>query len=419
MNNHGNLTGLDSNHSYRNVRRRPNVTLLTFGSITFFMFGALAVWLFQQLDFVASSEKGMPIPDVVNITQSLDNLFRTVGLGKEYAQFIGLEVIYGWVWNYHPALAFVVNIILMSLAIIIFVQFFIKELQFPTWSVLGLIINPYLILASVGPNKEIPLVAITIVFFVALHRRSLLSISLAALMCFLAYLIRDGHGVFLALMLSATIALRFDSRAVTFALCGVCVAGASFFGLLRDTVPIIARNVDGFEAVDRGFSSVGALAGALNLDQYTIFGGFVLFFLRVIYNLFSLAFFPVLRTTSGFSYLGFSYWLFGLIILTVIIACVLNFNRFRKADNIVNMAIAVSVGALFMISVSLFVQPRYLMPILPMAFAVFSVSEKKVRVLSMVLALGLTFVVVIFNAALGLNPPVSYPTYYDTPAYIL
>lgn len=398
------------------VRRQRLTVLFWFFA---FIFVSLFSWLYQQLDFAGSSEHGIPIPDIVNISNTFSNLLLTGGISQEANQFFGLSALYGWAWLLHPSLCFAINLTLMLWATKIYYGYFIKKLGAPAWSIIGVLGNPYLALAMAGPNKEIPLILLTLLYFRAITVRRPRWMLVAAVISIAAFSIRDGYGAFL--FGSLILVILFNSRPKLIALvtCLACVTLSSFFGLLESVIPILQRNVEGFHSFDRDNLAVGAFAALLGLDPLSVGGGSILFFARATYNILTLSIFPVFQTTSGIYWLGVSYWLFGLLILVSMTCCVALFLFGKLKRSPWNIAAALTIGTWLMISISLFVQPRYLMPVLPLAVAVMACGSTRIRSYSLQGVFFLTGIAIFAYWALDRIPPPTAADSFDTPAYII
>ena len=383
------------------------------------MLASFIFWILQQFDFGKSSSFGLPIPDIVNISHTFDNLLSTGGLDQEENQFFGLTLLYGWTWLLHPALCFGVNSILMILATKIYDNFFIKRLCLPAWSILGVIGNPYLALAMIGPNKEIPLLLLTLIFLKSIIEQRSMWLLTAAATSIAAFTLREGYGLFLAITLPLIIA-KINGKTLAAIIFLACALISISFGFLDSIFPtIFGRNKDVFEMLDGGVLAVGAFSNLLDLDPLTATGGGTLFIIRAIYNILTMALFPVFKTTAGIHWLGVAYWLFGLMILVCITACIASLMTKKPLHSSVLLAAALSVGTWLMISVSLFVQPRYLMPVFPVATYVLACSSPRTRIISLLVPILLTAIVILTYILLDRAPPLAEPDSFNTPAYIL
>lgn len=389
--------------------------------LCFFVFisASLLSWLYQQADFKRSLELGIPIPDVVNISLTFDNLSSTSGLYETENQFLGVTLLYGWTWLVHPAISYLVNLVLMIFATNIYSSYFIKKMGVPAWSIFGVLGNPYLILAMAGPNKEIPLLILTLLYFRAISSRSNGWLVVAVLTSIGAFIFRDGYGAFLAIILLLTIVLNLPPKWLAVVICSGCVVVSGFFGLLKSIIPVLERNFESYDVLEKGSLAVGAFVNLLGLDPFSLSGGLATFFLRLLYNLLTLSFFPIFQTTEGIYWIGISYWIFGLEILVCMICCVVVLLSIKSKRSPLLLAAALTIGALFMISVSLFVQPRYMMPVLPLAGAVTACSSLRALARSLYVTLILTGIVVFSYWLFDRAPPLTEPDSFNIPSYIL
>jgi hypothetical protein len=83
----------------------------------------------------------------------------------------------------------------------------IERLSVPARAILGLLANPYLMLVMPGPNKEISLMFLTLLFADAMLR-SERRWSLACACYVPMYLLRDGYGLFMIGMIITHLAVR-------------------------------------------------------------------------------------------------------------------------------------------------------------------------------------------------------------------
>lgn len=398
-------------------RISPRVRTIALVWFCTFMAISLVIWLYQQFDFAESLKRGVPIPDVVNIALSFDNLVSNGGLYQDSNQFFGLSLLFGWTWQVHPSLCFLVNTALMAWATKIYADYYIGKLGIPAWSIVGVLGNPYLALAMAGPNKEIPLMLLTLLYFKVVFSKR--QYWLVILLCGATFMLREGYGTFL--LGSATVLQGLKYRAKPYALiaCIASVSIAILFGLLENLVPIFSKNAEVLGSITADNFAVGALAFALGLDPLTPIGGGVLFGLRLIYNVLSLAFFPVFETTNGIYWIGWAYWVFGLYVLVTIPACVTFLFTSKSSNSPLLLCAALVVATYLMVSVSLFVQPRYLMPILPIAMAVFACSPARVRTRYLLCALLLVGTVVIEYRLFDRVAPLPEPDTFATPSYVI
>lgn len=389
------------------------------GAAAIFITLSLLVFLLQQLNFDDAVARGLIIPDVVNITNTLELLWASGEFLQQENQFMAISMIYGWTWLVHPSLCFLVNLVLIVGSIVIFKRTAKNYTNAQGWLIVGVLANPYLVLAMSGPNKEIPLLFLTICYFDLIKNRSRGWVLISVALCFIVFLLRDGYGVFLFLSLLLILVLRHRDYMFAPIMCTLLAIAASMYGILSSIIPILSRNSEIFESISTEQVAIGAFADSFNLNPYSPLDGILLFVLRLFYNLVSLSLFPVLKTVENDIYwIGFSYWISGLMIFSSISAIIINTFNKKIVENRLPLAVGLTLGVFFVVGISLFVQPRYLMPILPIAFLAVSAAPVRLRYFvvlsSIIIALG----VMVINRSLDRSPPSANPEQFEIPAYI-
>ena len=173
--------------------KKTSITQAWTAALIFFYSFSIIFFYFQQNNFDAAVAQGLIIPDVVNITNTFDLFSRTDGFFQSENQFKALSLIYGWTWLIHPSLCFLVNSAFILAAFIICKKIATNRINDSCWLVAGILGNPYLILAMPGPNKEIPLLFLTLCYFqLVINRNSTWFIS-SAIVCGIIFSIRDGY----------------------------------------------------------------------------------------------------------------------------------------------------------------------------------------------------------------------------------
>ncbi|MBB3944000.1 hypothetical protein GGR91_002269 [Sphingorhabdus rigui] len=333
------------------------------------LFTAITLWvaLQQAANFEQALARGMFIPDVVNMTKTFDNLWRLYGISPYDPTFPGVSFIYGWTWLFDPSLSWFVNNLLMLLSGFIFLKYLSPRMEISSWSVFFVYLNPYVVLASVGPNKEIPLTLISLIWISILISPHKLKWPLAFLLSFFAYFVRDGFGFILLMTTVFCLIWGNASRRVPISMLAFGAFVSTTFGILVDYSDTLARNLAVTESgFDQG-TAIGSLAAGLSLNPSSTVGGFVLYFIRIIYNALVLGIFPNFITNYGYwNILGFSYWISGIFIIISIFSSSILFV-WNKIDLRYGGPIFLFfLTCLFSVSVSQFVQPRYLMPAIPL-----------------------------------------------------
>ena len=408
----------DKSTSIRVAKQKHSEWIWHALTIIFFALSGV-VFSLQQIDFALAAKQGLIIPDSINITQTLDNKWVSGDIFSTEIEFLSIAVIYGWTWLIHPSICYLVNLALIALSIRKFKQLAIYQLGAPAWSILGIVLNPYLILAMPGPNKEIPLLLLTIWLCSLLTNRNRGWLIGSTALCIPTYFLRDGYGAFLLLCTCVIWLLGRKVRFFSIVTCTALTGAAALFGTLSSVIPTMSRNVEIYESTFATQVATGAVAASLNLDPLSFFGGITLFGFRLLYNLLSLAIFPVISTSGGGIYwIGLSYWISGLIILATISSSAINQIIGYSNHKTLYLLSGLVVSTWFMVSVSLFVQPRYLMPVFPIAFLILSTISKKLRNLCIGSTLVISLSVVFMNTVLGRLPTSSSIEEFTVPAYI-
>ena len=307
---------------------------------------------------------------------------------------------------------------MMLANIALFRRVVVVMLGAPTWSVFGLLGNPYLVLAMPGPNKEIPLLLLTLLLMDALFRSSRRWLSAFAL-CIPLYLLRDGYGLIMVVLVGAVWILLYRERLLPIVVFGISGAAAALLLPLSTLIPAIERNIRIYGDVFHGQEAIGSVAATLALTPFDPVGGPILYALRLCYNLVSMAFFPVFLTRAGdFYWIGLAYWIYGLLVLMSLIGCAWRWLC-QSRNHSLNLAASLSISIWLMVSLTLFVQPRYLMPVLPVAFGVLSALPARSCRNTVGLAIGVSLAVMFIYVAQGKIPPSATPEIANPPAYLI
>jgi hypothetical protein len=386
------------------------------------LFTLLTIWVVveQATDFDRALARGMFIPDVVNMTQTFDNLWRLYSVVPYEPAFSGVSVIYGWTWLFSPSICWFINNIFMLAAGFIYLKYISPKLRLNNLSVLVVYANPYIILASVGPNKEIPLILLSLLWITVLISSNPLKWFYAFLLSFLAYFIRDGFGFILATTTGFSLIWGIGSvRTPTSMLIFGAIVSA-VFGTLVNFSDTLSRNLALLEqGFDRG-TAIGELVASIGLDPLSFTGGLALYLVRIVYNSLVLGIFPNFNTVYGYSnVLGFSYWANGIYIIMSIFTSsyiILNIRKYRA--DIVMPFFSFFLTCLFAVSISQFVQPRYLMPALPIGLSAALYMPKNIRKGVLFAALALIVIIVGLYGLAGRRPDPEFIASIEPPAFI-
>lgn len=378
-----------------------------------FLLSSGLVWLIQQLDFEFALAHGLTVPDSVNMTRAIQKMWEQDRLLTHDSGFQAVVALYGWTWLLHPSFCFAVNCVLM-LTNVALAKKMLERLRAPAWAVLGLLANPYLMLVMPGPNKEIPLVFLTLLFADAMLR-SERRWWLACAICVPMYLLRDGYGLFIIGVISITWLLGRHERLLPVVVLALMLGATALWSSLASVIPAMARNLSIYNTQ---FNSPEAVASALSLDPFGLLGVLVLYAIRLVYNVVAQAFFPVFLTDLGeIFWIGVAYWVYGLMALMASIGCAWRWLT-NEGDPNQRLAAALALSTWLIISLSLFIQPRYFMPMLPIAFGVMAALPVHPRNGSVTLALVLALVVMSVLAITDKFPPAATPDVAATPAYV-
>lgn len=398
---------------------RRAVSLWSLMIVAFFS-SSLIVLSLQHTNWETSLTAGLFIPDVVNLARSFDNHWIS---GTEVAQtdgYLGVWYLYGWTWLLHPSLCYLINVVLMVGAIWRYTGSIITRGSAPAWSLIGVVGNPYLLLAMPGPNKEIPLLFLTTYVVDVIVNRPRMSFVKALIASALMLMFRQPFGLLMVLfVVMCHGCVRDVRRSLICTLTGLSIISA-LNGYLASIVPYFQLNVDRFTDLATSSNPVGAVATSLGFDPLTINGGFVLFFVRSVYNVTSLAWFPVLFSQSGdWQWLGFSYWIFGLSVICALPSS-LEIVAGRRDVGMTNAVMSCLVlSTLALISCNLYVQPRYLMPVLPFCVGVLSLAPSTTRRYLVSSGLVASFFVIGWYAATRDVDARSPNMAFDLPAYVI
>jgi hypothetical protein len=385
------------------------------------LFTLITIWVAvqQATNFDQALARGMFIPDVVNMTQTFDNLWRLYSTLPFDPAFSGVSIIYGWTWLISPTLSWLINNLIMFSAGLVFIKYLAPRIQLGGWAVLVVYANPYVVLAAVGPNKEIPLILMSLIWISLLISSHQLKLPLAFLISFLAYFLRDGFG-FILLMATVFYLMwgRMSNRApISMLLFGAFVSAT--FGTLASYSDTLSRNL---AALEQGFdqgTAIGAIAAGAGLNQLSITGGLALYLVRIIYNSLVLGIFPNFNTVFGYwNLLGISYWINGIYIIISIISSLIALTDRNTVKSANGLVFLFFLTCLFAVSISQFVQPRYLMPALPIGLSAALCLPSEIRKRVFVATLSLTLLIILLYGLAGRRPSPEFITQIEPPAFI-
>lgn len=382
----------------------------------FMIFVSTVTIILQALWTPDTLFSGMYIPDALSYEEPI---FKSIhSSASPLASFFlypspGTLLLYYPFWELNSKLYFILNITLL-LAIV----YLIYSLKITNKSyllcVLSIACNPYLYLAVSGPNKEIPLTFLTILFYKYWFekRKIYLSITLAIFV----YFFRDGYGI---LLLAWMIFDRFfpvffkgkKGKTIKYNILLlspliICI----LYSTLSQSVPAISRNINAGQGhlsiIENRTSELGEknLKFSLEALQNPVLAVPALFF-RIVANTMSLLVRPALTTVKGKIYiLGFAFWIYGFFLSIVFMSAALELIRSFKQpilDEKKWYFLKLSYFVLFIlfgISLAPFIQPRYLMPVFPIATVILSNSKKEnISLIMVIVSVFFLFVFLILN----------------------
>lgn len=378
----------------------PNYYRTTSIYFTLFFIISLIVLFCQNFlpgsDFLGS----MFIPDVSNMSDTFDNLHGPDAPALFTTGLAGMYYLYFIPWLLHPSICIILNLIFVYYSFLLISDIFVLTRIAGSRVCMILLLNPYLYLAVTGPNKEIPLIWATLYIVRGLLLKPRFWLFKIIVLSILVVFIRDGYGLILLLAI-----LIFSNRLpakLTWKIgLAVSFVAAIAFEAVYASIAIFARNADVGETIGPQKS---ALIGDF-LNSSNPFFSVIKQITRMIYNGLTLSIFPVLSTEGGSIYvIGWAYWLFGILMAMALAGCI--YTLFVKVNDSETGKQRLKIAGLVIflwstISISLYIQPRYLMTVLPLAFGVLASLDKVKRMVFSILIISFSFFVIILYACLG------------------
>lgn len=339
----------------------------------FILFCFISIITFFAQNFLPYSDflEGLFIPDVINMSITIDNI-RIGGLSVLSTGVTGVYFIYYIAWIVHPAFSILINLLFVYYSIKLIYEIFIMSNMTSQLVCLGIFINPYVFLAVTGPNKEIPLIWATLYVVRNLIFKPNRWFVKTIIVSVFVTSIRDGYGLILILgsiIFSSKIAVRLMWKIAL----GIAFLVSVLADILVSNLSVLEKNLLISKSISSDANSSKFIGDFLTNNSNPIFS-VIKEVLRMIYNWLTLSMFPVFFTDTGFLYsLGTAYWIFGIFISICLLSSlyVLFSNKAETVEEKNRFKIAGFVVFVWAtVSISLFLQPRYLMPILPIAFGI-------------------------------------------------
>lgn len=360
--------------------------------LLFCFFTAIAAFL-QHRDQASVEINGVFIPDVMALTDTVDAYATNRLDGYQVKAVTGVTALYILPWKIWPPLVIALNLALVFFTLKIYGALFsVSNIGHHAAGIGVVFSSPYHYLAMTGANKEIPVMCFTALFLYLVIRRPQGWQAAVVAVAVVTYFFRDGYAFIFALA-GITAAFFRESRAkFLWAGLTICVVTSGLFWFLQGKFAVLARNREVLEYV----KDVGSTGGGLTVFSGGGFVGDVLgYFVRVVYNVLTLGVFPQFQTENQNVFaLGIAYWLFGLVMLGSVTACVWVFVM-RRSSAVPEVYVRISALILFFmlaLGVSTYLQPRYSMPIIPAALGVCVLIKRRG---AMLMGAGLTLCVLI------------------------
>lgn len=315
---------------------------------------------------------GLFITDTITIYNHLEEIAR-----GNIADFIevrgnGVKFLYLPLYLISGKLIFIQNIVMGITTIYFLYNTFERKISSITSS-LCFAVFPYTLLCVGGPNKEIPLIFFTVLFFYKKILRK--NFFYHILIIFHLVLVRDGYGLLFFIIWIINLILEEKKASkilsiylpisiiIVYSLLGNLILIFSYFQQFSENSQWLA-----YEMSQKAESSITEFSTSAVLEYQNsplIQSG--LFLYRILANIFSQLIRPFIFTKSGSLYLnGLSFYITGLI-------CAVSFWNFFMRKNLSqssNEKILSSSITFLLVgsSYSIFIQQRYLYPFLPLLF---------------------------------------------------
>lgn len=384
-------------------------------SLIWFLYAVaiLAIAYLQVFLCDIDSCAGIMIHDVYSLSKELDEIKRTGEFNlSNRMPYVGVVFLYYPIWYIDPSTVIYFNLFLVFLISRSIDYAFPDNENMRKGAMLGIVANPYILFLASGPNKDLPLVLITILFFSIISRNKRNTLLLGIVLGVVASLFRDGYGYLLIVMACINAVFRTPKQSL-FAVLSVALGLQLIYGIAREYLPALARNQAAAQAIADKYDSM--IIDISLLDNSFVFN-ILTYLLRVIGNSVSLSLRPQFLTDSGYVYpVGVAMWIYGVFLVVFIIgSCVV---MFRPSEGRCSKSASVFLQIVLLVSISLFIQPRYLMPALPLAAAAYTSTFLALMKLHW-MALSGAFVLAVILLAVGVAPPAANTNDFDQPSYL-
>jgi len=317
------------------------------------------------------------------------------------------------IWKIAPFITIVVNLALIYAVLHVLDRLFRDSPAARAGAIFGVVANPYLWFVATGPNKDIPLLLITTLYaYYAVIRGGHRGTLYALLLAIVAMAFRDGYGVLLVGLALLNSVVHSPRNQVIAALVGA-VSLAAVFSSAAIVLPVMKRNLAVTEHIAETYDSRIA---SLAISDESVLMDVGLYLTRLAANAFSLPVRPQFMMTDGSVYpLGVAIWFFGVILAGGFLASARSivFERWGSTRRLAALVLQILIA----VSVSLFVQPRYLLVVLPLMTAIFATSRLN-RATIIAGGMGGGFLVVMILITFGVTPPPATGVESGVPSFL-
>lgn len=357
----------------------------------------MALGLFTQVHFKEVLHLGITVTDVSALAHSLSEVHDLSNFLyiKRY-DLAGLLLLYAPGYQISPSFYTTINALLFLGTALIYKRLVVDRLAeggSRTIAMLGLLGNPFFLMNMAGPNKEIPLLLLTLLLAYILMNQAPGWLWKSMATASLAIFFRDGYGVLLMIFVAVYYVSGIQRWTLprywkVMLMCVVISAGVGVFAhTLAEWLPFVRRNLNVAKLVAHDATAQVA-NGAIT--WFSMFMVLVQWGRRLVLNAASLALFPVLTQQNGSIYwVGVSYAIFGCLNLVACLSAILTLVSTRKADAaappqpdalaLAKVLSMIWLGLFLLMSASAYVQPRYQMTILPIGLAAVAFQKRNVR----------------------------------------
>ncbi|WP_241821681.1 hypothetical protein [Herbaspirillum sp. C7C8] len=376
--------------------KRTSDQIFWSGTVLYLVLG-MTVGIFTQLHFTEALHLGIAVTDVSALAHSLSEVYdlNTFLYIKRY-DLGGLMLLYAPGYRISPSFYPTINVLLFSGSALIYKRLIVDRLSDGgslKIAMLGLLGNPFFLLNMAGPNKELPLLLLTLLLAFNLTNKGKGWFWQCILIAGLAAFFRDGYGILLMVFVFVYYVAhiprwRLPIHARVISICLAISAGAAVFSHpLGEWLPFVRRNLSVAGVLPHGAAAGEADIATTWLDIVMVF---VQWGRHLVLNATSLALFPMLSQQNGSLYwIGVGYTIFGCLNLVACICAIFTLASTVKANEDVAQQLDALVlarilsliwlGLFVLMSASAYVQPRYQMTILPIGLAVVALHTRHVR----------------------------------------